>query len=277
MVRLFKILLLLCAFVICFSSLIEARQQYQEPEVSVIFRNIAEITDPASIEIIIDDFLITEFIEDIERIEVIDVSNIGFGTNDILVVHPSRNVYLLDSPSSPELLETMQNWTITEQRRDASNVLSADDFYPTHADTLESWELEETQIELVQNSLISDVLTSLNRNYTELPISFRFERDHDGFTFQMWNYDEDAFLFTPRPPGVADSVAVNDFLYVLYSDSTVVADTTLYDVIYINKTIQETIHVPEIEEQEIIQTQTLPGSEAFINELQNLEATIRRE
>ncbi len=273
----FKISIYILLFLIAFCPFSEARQLNQEPEVSQIFRNIAEINDPASIQIILEDFFITEDVEQVDRIEIIDVSDIGFGSNDILVVYPSRNVYMLDQPS-PQLAETMRGWSIQEQRRDAENTLSADYFYPAHADTLERWEVEESEIVLVQNSLISDILESINRNYQDMPISLRFERGEvdEGFTFQMWNYNEDAFAFSPRPAR-SDSIAVNDFLYVLYSDSTVVADTTMYDVIFINKTIKETIHIPPFEEQQIIQTQTLPGSGAFSNEFQNTDALIRRE
>lgn len=255
------------------NNLLEARQQnIPDPEVSQIFRNIAEITDPASIQIILDDFLLPENVDEIERLEVIDVSNIGFGSNDVLVVYPSQNVYLIDQPT-PQLAEIMRGWSIQEQRRDAEN-LGSQYFYPAHADTLERWEIDESEIELVQNSLISDLLLSLERNYNDMPISLRFERDYETFTFQMWNYNEDAFEFSPRPPGVADSIAVNDFLYVLYSDSTVIADTTMYDVIYINKTVEETIYLPPISQEPVIQIETLPGAHAF--DL-NQNSAVRRE
>ena len=254
---------------------IEARQLNQEPEVSQIFRNIAELSDPASIQTIFEDFFITENIEEVDRIEIIDVSDIGFGSNDIMVVYPSRNVYMLDQPS-PQLAEVMRSWSIREQRRDAENTLTADYFYPAHADTLERWEVEESEIVLVQNALISDILESLNRNYVDMPISLRFERGEleEGFTFQMWNYNEDAFSFSPRPAR-ADSISVNDFLYVIYSDSTVVADTTLYDVIFINKSVQETIYLPPMREAPVIQTHNLPGAAAF--DLSVISAVIKRE
>ena len=255
----------------------EARQQFQEPEISQIFRNIAEITDRSSIQMILEDFFITENIEQVERIEIIDVSDIGFGSNDILVVYPSRNVYMLDQPT-PSLLEIMRDWSITEQRRDGLNTLSPNDFYPFHADTLDRSEVAEPEIELVLGSLISDILESLNRNYNAMPISLRFERGQldEGFTFQMWNYNENAFSFTSRPAR-ADSISVNDFLYVLYSDSTVVADTTMYDILYINRSVQETIYMPPYQEQPVIQTQNLPGASAYQSTTAGFNATFRRD
>jgi hypothetical protein len=239
-----------------------AQTQVNNPEISQVFRSIAEINETSAIQYFIDQLLLAETTEETNRIEIIDVSNIGFGTNDILIFYPSQNVYLIEN-YPPSLAEQMREWSITERRVDALNSQGEDHFYPAHADTLEPVQIEEPQIELVQNSLIADILVSLERNYTDMPISLRFERGEEGFIFQMWDYNENAFSFSPRPR-VADSVAVNDFLYVLYSDSTVVADTTLYDILYINKSVEETIYVPPVEELEPrIQTQTLPGASSF--------------
>lgn len=241
---------------------LSAQQQISNPELSQVFRSIAEINEQESIQYLIEELFLPETAEDINRVEIIDVSNIGFGTNDILIFYPTQNVYKIED-YPPDLTEMMRNWSIQEQRRDATNNLTADYFYPAHADTLPPSEIPETQIELAQNSFISDIIASLDRNYEDTPISMRFERNEDSFVFQMWDYNEDAFSFSPRPR-IADSVAVNDFLYVLYSDSTVVADTTLFDILYINKSVEETIYVPPVDELEPrIQTQNLPGSNSF--------------
>ncbi|MDZ7765855.1 MAG: hypothetical protein U5K00_15815 [Melioribacteraceae bacterium] len=255
-----------------------AQSQVANPEVSQVFRAIAEISEPSAIQYFIDELFLAETAEETDRIEIIDVSNIGFGTNDVLIFYPSRNVYKIED-YPPELTEQMREWSIEERRVDALNTQTEDQFYPAHADTLEAGQIEESEIELVQNSLIADILVSLDRNYTDMPISFRFERDEEAFIFQMWDYNENAFDFSPRPPGVADSVAVNDFLYVLYSDSTVVADTTMYDIIYLNKTVEETIYTPPVEEiSPVIQTQTLPGSNSFPETFDNtIDAAFRQK
>jgi len=227
-------------------------------EVTQIFRPVAVIEDPASIELILDAYLLIVDASEVEKIEIIDITNNGFGNDDFLIVYPSLEVFeLIDTP--PEVEEIMRGWSFDEQQRDGLN-LDPDYFYPHHADTLESWELEETDMELVQSSLISDILLSLNRNYNELPFSLRLERDEDGFTFQMWNFDEDAFRFTPRPPATPDSIAVHDMMYVFYSDSTIVADTTYYDLIYMNRTIEDVIYLPGNEERHRpFETRNLPG------------------
>ncbi len=255
-IQIFSLLLLL--ILPAFSSAGQDRPTVAEPEVSQIFRNIAEITDRASIELILNDFLIAEDVDQVERIEIIDVSNIGFGRDDIVVVYPSLNVYIVEQPSR-ELAEIMRSWGIQEQRRDASNELTPDYFYPDFADTLTETEIQERQIELVQSSIISDLLESVNRNYTDLPFSLRFERDHEGFTFQMWNYDRDAFSFNPRPPAVPDSIGVYDFIYMVSADTTIIADTLMYDIMYISKSVQEIIQLPpEPADRQEIRTTRLP-------------------
>ncbi len=250
----FLILLILPAF----SSISQDRPSIAEPEVSQIFRNIADINDRASIALILEDFLIPEDVDQVERIEVIDVSNIGFGRDDIVVVYPSMNVYIVEQPSR-ELAEVMRSWGIQEQRRDASNELEPDYFYPAFADTLTENEIQERQLELVQGSIIADLLESVNRNYADMPLSLRFERDQEGFTFQLWNYEQDAFAFKPRPPAVPDSVGVYDFIYMITADTTVISDTVMYDIMYISKSVQEIIELPpQPADRQEIRTTTLP-------------------
>lgn len=194
-----------------------------DPEVSQIFRNIAVVTDKESIDILLADFLIPEDVENVEKLEIIDVSNIGFGRDDIVVVFPSMNVYILDQPSE-EISRVMRSWGIQEQRRDASIELTSEYFYPGSTQSIPESELQDQQIDLVQRSIISDLLESINRNYLDPDISLRFERDDEGFTFQIWNYNDEAFSYSPRP--------------------RTAPDTVMYDLMYINKTIQEVIEVP---------------------------------
>ena len=221
----------------------QLKAQSSNADVSLIFRQIAEINDRSTIRLFIEDFFIPEEPDEVTKLEVIDVTNNGFGPDDILVVYPSMRVYAIDQPT-PRVQSIMRSWTFDEQQRDAVN-LEPDYFYPHGADTLDlRFITRDEMIDLVQNSIIADLLESLNRNYRSLPISLRLERDSEGFTFQMWDFDRNGFSFTPRPPGVPDSVAVHDMLYVMRTDSTIVADTTYYDIIYINKTIEEIQYLP---------------------------------
>lgn len=247
------------------SSPVNSQNLSENPEVSQIFRPIAEVTDLESIEVLIEDFFLAVDPAEVEKIEIIDVTNNGFGPDDIMVIHPMMDVYVLDQPS-PAVAEIMRGWNFEEQQRDATNELSSDYFYLEGADTLDLNLISDQQMmELVQNSIISDLLATLERNYNAMPISLRLERDQLGFTFQMWNYEREAFSYTPRPPATPDSIGVHDMMFVLYSDSTIVADTTYYDIMYINKTVEETIYLPD--EDRVItnqfNTRNLPGASAI--------------
>lgn len=240
---------------------LSAQNLANRADVSQIFRPSAELTDTESIRELLSGLILPDDPSEVERIEVIDITNNGFGPDDMLVVHPSMNMYIIEQPD-PDIAEIMRSWNFEEQQRDASNELSADYFYPDGADTLDlNLISEEQMVDLVQNSILSDLLESLNRNYNAMPISLRLERDQEGFTFQMWDYQREAFSFSPRPPATPDSIGVHDMMYVLYNDSTIVADTTYYDLMYINRTVENTIYLPE--EEEVItdrfDTIRLPG------------------
>lgn len=239
---------------------LSAQNLADRAEVSQIFRPTAELTDSESIEELLGALILSDDPSEVERIEVIDITNNGFGPDDMIVVHPSLNMYIIDQPD-PDIAEIMRSWNFEEQRRDALN-LSADDFYPEWADTVDLDLISDEQmIGIVQNSIISDLLESLNRNYNAMPISLRLDRDEEGFTFQMWDYQREAFSFSPRPPAAPDSIGVYDMMYILYSDSTIVADTTYYDLMYINRTVENTIYLPEEDEVATnrFDTLTLPG------------------
>jgi len=231
------------------SSIVLAQPKIEVKNVSQIFRNIAVITDTSTIQTIYDEFLIPEFVDETEKIEIIDVGGIGFGSFDVLVVYPSLRVYLLEN-SSPELANIMRNWSIEELRRDASNELAPDYFYPVFAETLKTKPPIDLQKELVPNALIADILESLERNYKAKPISFRFERDEEGFTYQIWNHKLDAFEFNPRPK-IGNGLGSN-LLYLLYRESSLVAKDTLTDIIFLNKTVEDSVILPQVIQRDFI-------------------------
>jgi len=196
-------------------------------------RPFAEIVDPELIEFLIDQYLIPE--DEVTKIEIIDVTNNGFGPDDILVTYPSMNAYVVHAP--PNALEIMRDWSIeTEYRIDSDN-LSAEIFDPREPQ-------EVFTGDPAQRAIIGDILRALDRSYRDIPIRFRFERNHEGFTFQMWDYKESALLYSARPKPIPDSVAVNDLLYVIRTDSTVIADTAYYDIFYVIKTVEDIQYIP---------------------------------
>lgn len=192
------------------------------------FRNVAEVKDSDLIQLILDDFFIPEDISQIERVEIFDVSNAGFGSQNVLIIYPSRNIYIIERPSSEALSNEMQNWRLQDQRRDADNSLEADYFYPGNKDSVMT-ELEnsggeislQNENELAINALISDLLSSLSRNYQDTTISLRFERDQDGFTFQIWGYNDGALTYNERPVIQPDTVILKEIITEVIRDTIV--------------------------------------------------------
>lgn len=213
--------------------------------VGQIFPSVAEVFDKEIIDMILYDFFIPADLEDITKVEVIDITGNGWGNNDVLVVYPMESIFAIEGPS-PDLVEIMRSWSFDEFRRDADN-LNADAFYPMEADSLLENNLpvpDEDRTNVAQAAILSDLIASLDRNYQDDDINLRFQRDENGLTFQFWNFNNEALNFTPRPPAVSDTVTVFDLMQVTVFDSTTVATTTMYDMFMVQATEEETVYLP---------------------------------
>jgi hypothetical protein len=211
--------------------------------ISQVFRPIAEVTDKTMIEMFLLDYFIAEDAVNVTKIELIDVTSNGWGPDDIMIVYPSLSVYTIEQPS-PRIQNMMSQWFFDDKQIDAVNQ-DADNFYPFDEipEQQKDWPTDR-QISIAQNAILSDLLGSLSRNYKTMPIRMRFERDADGFTFQIWDYDQTAFNFNRRPRGENDTIPLFDLLYIHIMDSIVKADTVLYDILYLETRVEETHYIP---------------------------------
>jgi hypothetical protein len=213
--------------------------------ISQIFRPIAEVTDKVMIEMFLSDYFIAEDAANVTKIELLDVTSNGWGPDDIMIVYPSLTVYTIEQPS-PRIQSMMSQWFFDDKQVDAVNQ-EADNFYPFDEIPEEQNNLPlDRQIEVAQNAILSDLIGTLSRNYHTMPISMRFERDIDGFTFQIWDYDPYAFSFNSRPRGENDTIPIFDLMYIHVIDSTIKADTVMYDILYIDTRIEEIHYIPEV-------------------------------
>ncbi|NBB75597.1 MAG: hypothetical protein GVY35_18290 [Bacteroidetes bacterium] len=196
-----------------------------------VTRPVAEITDTGQIDDLLNEMLIIPEIpvDSINRVEVIDITLNGYGPDDVLVVYPSQETFKLD----PEIItgrvqQMMNSWVLeADFQYDGANA-PADVFRP-----------DSGQADMAQNAIMADVIETIDRNYNGDAISLLFERSGSAFTVQMWDYQPLAMNYTPRPAGPPDTVLTRDLLYVIRSDSV------LYDVMYINRTVEETVYIPE--------------------------------
>ncbi|MEZ4698931.1 MAG: hypothetical protein R2834_01265 [Rhodothermales bacterium] len=106
----------------------------------------------------------------------------------------------------------------------------------------------KTSREKAERAILYDLLKSLERNYRDAPVSLLFERNDEAFTFQMWDYEQEALAYTPPPPAQPDTVNAYDMLFVLRQDSLIIADTVMFDILYLRQQVEEIIWMPDIPE-----------------------------
>lgn len=196
-------------------------------------RPIAEVTSREDIEFLLDQLLIFPQQEEaVTQLDIIDINGNGFGPDDVVIVYPSQESFMLLDEIPADVQELMSSWALeADYQVDAGN-LPASVFNP-----------EGVVEQQAEQAILFDLLQSLQRNYDDIPVNMRFDRDANGFTMQLWDYDEAAMQYEPSPVLVeADTVSRRDILHVVRSDSVI------YDMFYLFKSVEETVYLPEGEE-----------------------------
>jgi hypothetical protein len=173
----------------------------QQPEGPVDFTQVTrpavQITDSATI-----DFLIFELfflpLEEPNRLQIIDVTQNGFGPDDAVIVYPSVEVFVIPEFIPDTVQTVMSGWAPeVEYRMDSGNMSS------NALASLIGSEADSTR--RAEGALLYDMVEAVDRSYRDLPFSMLFQRDSVGFTFQLWDYNRPSMTYTPRPEFVADS------------------------------------------------------------------------
>lgn len=227
----------------------DAFGQAQQADFTQVTRPVAELSDQAAINELLTELIITPQIpkDSISRVEVVDVTGNGYGPDDLVVVYPSGETFNIDpSLMTGRVQDIMRSWSLeSEFQYDGANA-PADSFRPDtmQADTADA-DTAETQFPRPQDEdpaeygIMADVLETVQRNYRGEAVSLLLEKDANGFTFEMWDYDPQAMQYQAAPGGPPDTVQTRDLVYVVRSDSVI------YDVVYINRTVEETEYIPQ--------------------------------
>ncbi len=162
-----------------------------------VTRPVVQLTDSAEIDFVLFE-LFFEPLELPSRLQVIDVTQNGFGPDDVMVVYPSVEVFVIPEFIPDSVQTVMSGWTPeVEYRMDSGNMSSR---------ALASLIGTETDASTrAEGAILYDVVDAIERSYDGLPVSLLFQRDSVGFTFQIWDYSRPAMNYVPRPEFVADS------------------------------------------------------------------------
>jgi len=187
---------------------------------------VATVTDPNLIQFFLFEFLITETA--VDHLEIIDATGNGFGIEDLVKCYPSERIYV-PTPSDTAQ-KVMNGWKFTANYQIVTQNSPPEVF-------------EGTKSDAAQNGILAALLRGLLRNYKESPIKLYFERDAKTATFEMWGYSPSRLSYSAAPPAMPDTITAYDVLSVTYQDTLVVADTTIYDLLYISRTVSDTVFV----------------------------------
>jgi hypothetical protein len=171
----------------------------------------------------------------IDSIEVIDATRNGFGVGDLIVVYPSKQIYHLMTIEEP-LRSIMSSWTY-----DANKLYSAP--FTTSTTLLNS----ARELRSPYAGLLYFLVRGLELYYPGGDyIEGFFRRDPETSFIELWNFDDSKLNYREAQGlGISDTLRLFDILKVEANDTVFLTDSTLYDAIYIYKTIIDTVFVPQ--------------------------------
>ncbi len=185
---------------------------------------VVSIEDPDIIFFFMSEFFIAETL--VTKMDIIDATGNGFGENDLVKTYPSGAIYFpVPSDSAQKIMNSWQfkaNFQIVTENQEPEA-------------------FESLSTEKAENGIFAAILKGVKRNYEDEPINIWFQRDKNGVTFEMWGFNQDSLNYTPPPPPVPDSVVTYDLVHVIRNDTLVQADSTVYDMIYVYKTVSDTL------------------------------------
>ena len=161
-----------------------------------VTRPVVQVTDSATIDYLLFELFLLP-LEQPTRLQVIDVTQNGFGPDDILIAYPSVEVFTVPGLVPDSVQTIMSGWRPeVEYRMDSGNMSSN-----ALASLIGS---EPDSTTRAEGALLYDLVEAVERSYRDLPVALLFQRDSLGFTFQLWDYNRPAMTYTPRPEFIPD-------------------------------------------------------------------------
>jgi hypothetical protein len=184
---------------------------------------VATIKDPETIQFFVEQYFITE--DKIDSMQVVDIVGDGFNERDVLEVYPSKQLYNLSE--SDTALAVMRNWQrsgfieVVAQKNKRGD-FEAESQYPG------------------ATAIFAGLIRMVQGTYVGKKLNLIFEYDDtDGVAaLEIWGFREEELLKPKKP---LEQFA-NDLLFYIRTD-TVVVEKPVYDVIYIEQTVTDTVYV----------------------------------
>ncbi|MDE2732434.1 MAG: hypothetical protein OXM02_04835 [Bacteroidota bacterium] len=152
-------------------------------------RPVATITDSSQVQTMLAELLIAPS-GTVDRAEVVDFTGNGFGPDDLIILHPSLESFLVGSDVPATLQEAMKTWELkADYRLDAT----LDDSRKIAADAHRRQDAKA--------ALMGSVLSAVGQYYEGDVMDMRLAQDSLGVRLEMWNYDPSALQY--RMPGHA--------------------------------------------------------------------------
>lgn len=189
---------------------------------------VVSVEDPRLIDFFMFEFFIAETL--VTKLDIIDATSNGFGEDDLVKTYPSEAIYFPIPSDSAQRI--MNDWKFK-----ANFQIVTEDRNPK--------EFEAVEMQKAENGIFASIMRGVNRNYADKPINIWFQRDASGVTYEMWGYNIDSLDFNAPPPAVPDSVTTYDMVHVFHSDTLIHADSTMFDLIYVYKTVVDTVIVSD--------------------------------
>ncbi|MCA9732136.1 MAG: hypothetical protein H6696_02180 [Deferribacteres bacterium] len=175
--------------------------------------------------------------DSVEYLQIIDVTDNGFGDEDVVVVYPWRKAFTFIATGN--LKEMMDQWEMdTENRMVTKN---AD---PRHFEQIET----SDSTTMAKNWMLASILRGVNNNYSDVPMKIYFERKNDGtINFNTWGYSTKKDAIKWKKPAYMPGEPIKNYdvfrVHRVDSVTKYISNTTLYDQIYIYHQTKDTVFI----------------------------------
>jgi hypothetical protein len=200
---------------------------------------IARIDDPATIAVWTEEFFLGASDSTISEILVVDLNQNGFEEGDYAILQPSGEaIPLTEIPE--RIREMMREWEPPREYEVGLRVSS-------DIDTLLAWaekdDSSDAEIRRCTYCTVKQLLHALQKLYLANELRFYLERGPDGsIQAKIWDFKPQGFYYTDCK-AEADTLPLFDVLQVSRRDTMLVTERNFFDMVFVTKTVAESIFV----------------------------------